>query len=240
MTRVEAFKQTLSTLIEAPYALIFLVSYEEDRTLALIRDIAKDLKRPLTEWSPLVGFQGVLEGEQEGAPGDFQRALAAIGADMRPAIYALLDAHHFMSNPNVVRELREMEGALAAFGKTLLFISPVGEPPEELMRDVTILQVPLPDRSDLESVFHVVFPEEKWSQLDTTRLVTGALGLTTRQAMRAFHRARIELERVKGEPFDLEGAIVGEKRRMIQTSDVLEYHELEEGLDDVGGLDVAQ
>ncbi|MFB6352085.1 MAG: AAA family ATPase, partial [Bradymonadaceae bacterium] len=76
--------------------------------------------------------------------------------------------------------------------------------------------------------------------IDHDRLVTGALGLTAREAYRAFHRVRQQYHEAldRNALFDAEQAILSEKKRMIGQSDVLEYHTLDYGLDDVGGLDI--
>ena len=237
LRKSEAFTAQLRTLFEAPYSFIYLTSHEEDRTLATVRSIAASLNRPLVEWSLLNGFRPPLSSsDDEAAEPSFIDALRAINADSQNAIYLVLDAHPYLPDRAVVRELREMEGALSTFNKTLVFLSPVASCPSELARDITFLNVPLPDRTQLVDAFRVVFPREQWPHLDEERLVGGALGLTTRQAMRAFHRARIELRSAQDESFDLESAIISEKRRLLHTTEVLKYHDLAEGLADVGGL----
>ena len=238
MNETERFREHLSTLIRAPYTYIGLISYEEDRASAMVREIAQTLGRPFRYWNPGVGFTPSLQkSDKTHTSSGLSQALRQIMAHVEPGLYLLPDVHPWLEQASIVRELRELEPGFSALGKTLIFLSPCFEVPPELERDITTLTLPLPGRDELKKLFRVVFPVSKWPHLAEERVLAGALGLTQRQALRAFHRARIEVNSVQQSEHSqhLEHSIIGEKRRLIR-SDILEYYDLVEGIDEVGGL----
>lgn len=229
------FEEELLTLLRAPYALIALRTHDEAQAVALVGRVARLCDRKVQEWSLLRGLPG-----QEGAPGDFVAALDLIERDTDPNIYILKDPHPFLDRPEVVRRFREMESLLAAFGKTIIMISPMPFEVPELAADVVELLVPTPDRSALEEISKVVFPPDRWPHLSREGLISGALGLTSKQVLRAFHRVRLEFQRAYQEgqkSFDLEVAVLAEKQRIVRHTEIVEFVDADRGLDDVGGLD---
>src|SRR5207249_1524813 len=67
------------------------------------------------------------------------------------------------------------------------------------------------------------------------KLVKAVLGLTAREARKALLLALTGREQLDDEVFK---ALVSEKRHLVQGSDLLEFYDLDEGVKDVGGLEV--
>ena len=66
------------------------------------------------------------------------------------------------------------------------------------------------------------------------RLLKAVLGLTAREGRKALARALLGRDAVDDDVFR---QLVSEKKHLVQGSDLLEFHDLEEGLMDVGGLE---
>ena len=222
-----AFDAELEILLRAPYAYLYLVTHDEARAVAMVTAGARATDRPVVEWSPTQG---------EGGLAAF---LDQIEADAEPRVYILKDPHPELLEPRIIRRLREMEPLMAAFGRSLVIVSPIEVSIPELATDLTVLHMPLPPREPIREISLVVFPEAQWKGMDRDALVNGALGLTSRQALRAFHRVRIEWQRAlrRNEPFNPEAAILAEKRRLVQAVDVIEFVDADTNIDEVGGLD---
>ncbi len=222
------FSERLYTLLASPYAYIQIRTYEEARFVETVASLASNMGRQVVEWSPgLDGEVGLVQLLQR---------VPQLGAS---AVVILKDAHPYLSSAPVVRLLRELEPRLTEGGGCLVFVSPFVELPRELLKDVTFLDAPLPGRVELHATLDDVFGEAELPEPNRSRLIAGALGLTLREASRAFHRARFEwqLAGQKGaKTFDLEAAVVREKRRLIEADRILEFCELDSRLDDVGGL----
>jgi SpoVK/Ycf46/Vps4 family AAA+-type ATPase len=121
---------------------------------------------------------------------------------------------------------------------SLVWVGPVRTDVPELEVEMTRLRMPLPDREVVRRTCERVFPGGEFPEIDPDIMVTGALGLTRRQADRAYRRVRRQLEeaRSRNAVLDVEQAVLREKQRMIGESELLEFHPLEVGLGDVGGM----
>ena len=227
------FFRELRSLLRAPYPLIHLKTFEEDRAVSLLEQLAEADDRPVRQWSPVQGFG-------DGSAADPDQALSYVESVDAPAVFAFLGGHELFDRASTRRRLRELADATTEGGKSLVVISPLAVDAPELAKDMATLSMPLPSREVLARTCRDVFPGDDYPDIDQDRLVTGALGLTAREAYRAFHRVRQQYHEAleRNALFDAEEAILSEKKRMIGESDVLEYYTLDFGLDDVGGLDV--
>ncbi len=227
------FLRDLRSLLRAPYAFIHLDTHEEDRALEILRELATADGRELLQWSAVTGFEG------NASSGEVVDALKIIEGSQRNAVFVLKDAAAAINaDETAQRRLREIEGPCAAFGKTVVFLGPTPLGALELSKEVTRVAVPLPDRSAIRRECDQVFDAAAYPNLDREGLVSGAMGLTTREAYRAFFRVRMLHDEAakKNRPFDESRAILAEKQRLVGRSDVLEFHPLDHGIDDVGGL----
>lgn len=234
MSHHATFVRELRSLLRAPYAFIHLDTFEEDRAIEMLRELAEADGRELLQWSAVTGFGG------DASSGEVLDALKIIESSQRNAVFVLKDvAQAINASPLAQRRLREIEGPCAAFGKTVVFVGPTDLEPVELAKDVTRIALPLPDRAAIRRECDQVFDAADGASVDRDALVSGAMGLTAREAHRAFHRIRALLEEAtrRNQPFDVARAMLSEKQRLVGQSDVLEFHPLDQGLGDVGGLD---
>ena len=227
------FVDELRALLRAPYTLIHIETHEEARAVDLVKRLAARDERPVWEWSITRGF-----GDDHSS-GDLMAALPEIESIDEAGIFVFKDAADLLEDPVTRRRLRETESHCASASKTLIFVGPTPIDHPEFAKDLTGLSLPLPDREIIRRQYEAVFPRDKFSDLPHESLIGGAMGLTQREAHRAFHRVRHQLleTRREGQPFDIEEAILHEKQRLVGKSDVLEFHPLADGLDSVGGLD---
>lgn len=233
---MDPFTDELSTLLASPYAYLYVVTHDEARAVAAVTEVAQAAQRPVRAWSWVSGLEGAGEAAP---PGDLMALLDVMEAESSPVIFVLKDPHPWLPDPTILRRLRELEPLMTAFGKSAVMISPVEPRLEELSKDLTILHMPLPGRDTLERISQVVFPPRRWPELPREGLVQSALGLTSRQALRAFHRVRQEWQRAAEAqtPFDPEASLLAEKRRLVAQVDVIHFVEPDRSVEEVGGMD---
>jgi SpoVK/Ycf46/Vps4 family AAA+-type ATPase len=227
------FMRELRSLLRSPYALIHIETHEEERAVDLIsRLVARD-DRPLWQWSATTGFGG------EPSQGNMWAALAQIESAEEKGVFLFKDVLPLLEDPLMRRRLREVEFQCARSGKTLVFVGPEPILYEEFAKDLTRLSMPLPDREVIRMQYEAIFPAEHFGDLPHEVIIAGALGLTQREAHRAFHRVRSQLieARQKKVPFDIEESILKEKQRLVAANEALEFYSLGEGMGDVGGMD---
>lgn len=244
------FEEELAALIEAQVPIIHLVTYEEERVLKVLNQIAAgsggDLG--LTSWDIADGFVTHHEG-QEPLPGKdctTDTILPHLAAKL-PAnqIVVLKDFHHSWTQKRgyITRKLRNMVPELRTKKQFLLFMTPPLEShfalPTELKDDVVVVPVPLPGHGDLQKLLDSLTRTLNARALPPApvkdKLVSSALGLTTTQARLAFSRVWAQYRK-----FDERGIemITWAKRQVIKESGALEFWPAEEGEADVGGLDL--
>jgi SpoVK/Ycf46/Vps4 family AAA+-type ATPase len=224
--------------MRAPYPLIYIDTHEEERALSVVRRLAADDDRPVGFWSPVDGFKG-----DDKDDGDVEHALQRVARADDGSVIVFRGGHHMFESTLARRRLRELATDFSEAGTTLIFLSPMRIDAPELQKEMARLSMPLPGRDVLRRECEASLEEldeEARQQIDLEQMVSGALGLTQREARRAYRRVGQQLTEAlsKNALYDPEEGILEEKRRMIGESETLEFHPLNYGLDDVGGLEV--
>ncbi len=240
-------REEVETLLRARYPLLYVVTYEERRfEREVLAEIAREWNKLLLVWSRSQGFVRV--DDRDGAPPDGATrdplsALKAVLTQSERAIYVLRDLHPFLADAEVVRTLRDIASELPNSLKSAVIISPVLKVPPELEKDVTIIDYPPPTLSELSAILDGVVEDVKDNPhvevhlppQDRERILKAALGLTTAEAENIFAKAVVRDGKLDASDIPL---VLEEKRQVIRKSGTLEYHDAEESLESVGGLEV--
>jgi AAA+ superfamily predicted ATPase len=162
-------------------------------------------------------------------------ALEEATASASKDVHVFVDAQPFFEDPRVQRLLREV-GLGARHGIVVLLGSDL-DLPADIEREMAIIDLPLPTRDELGSLFDVTRPTSTpaWSADAEARdaVVRAAAGLTMTEAVRAFRLARAEPTAETALRL-----VIARKRRALRQSATLELIDAEVPLADVGGLDV--
>jgi len=243
----------IDVLIRARYSLLYVVSWEERRVLAALQEIVVGQDKQFHTWCETTGLRGAAKtparpmagGSAEAKARDPLAVLETIRTNPEAAVYVLKDFHVFLSPgyPHasaVIRKLRDLADALHTAYTTVILLSPVLQLPDELQKDVTVIDYDLPGLRELEGLLNRAIDSVRGQpgiNVDLTteqreRVLKAALGLTLTEAENVFARCLVE----KGE-FEVD-LIVAEKQQLIRKSGVLEYFESQEHFEDIGGLDI--
>jgi len=161
-------------------------------------------------------------------------------ADDNTVIF-LLDFHNPLTKaqaaPMYRRKIRNLLPKFKANGKVLAILSPVVDIPPELDKEITLIPFSLPTRDELRIVLRAVcesagidskspvFPK------NDEDLLNAALGMTAVEAENAYAVSLIEAKK-----FD-PAIIQREKAAIVRKENILEIVDVEETLDDIGGLE---
>ncbi len=237
------FLRDLDTLIRARYPLLYLISWEEQRVDALMGELARSHGKDLLEWTATKGLRA-LTGTLKLAPEETvepARALLAIAKLTSPALVLLKDFHRHLEDPTTVRALRELGFQLKTQFTTVIVVAPSLKLPDELEKDVSVIDVPLPSKADLldllKDIARVV-TKNKRAVVELTReqaeaLVSAAHGLTLAEAENAFAKAIAQDSRLDSNDIKL---LLDEKSQVVRKSGLLEYYATDQSLSDIGGL----
>jgi SpoVK/Ycf46/Vps4 family AAA+-type ATPase len=237
MTTAEALDDLRSRVLSG-YPILLLRTFEEQRWEAELSVLALELERGLVTWSATSGPQP--PPSAAGGRADAVLFLNEIAEYPPEHLFLLKDLHPHLQDARVVRKLRDLLPQLQSERKTLLLMGPVDELPLELSKDVSIIELPLPGVEELRQELTSVLAERdetaplEMDARQTEHLLNSVLGLTSQEARKAFSRALQGRDEVNDEVY---AALVAEKRHMVQGSQLLEFFDLDESVDDIGGLE---
>ena len=239
---MEKSEREIDILIRARYPIIFVATYEEERFSSFLDRLSKQQNKRLLAWSITSGMQKYGETGVDESTRDPLAALNCAEKETGPAIFLFKDFHPYLSDPSVVRKLRDLSSNLKSTYETLVLVSPVLTVPPELEKDVAIVDYQLPDREAIGKLLDTIIKavsSRGTIKLDAPaevkeKLVDAALGLTFNEAENAFARAIIT-DNALG-PKDVD-RVLSEKKQIIRKSGILDYFHTEEDIGSVGGLD---
>ncbi|HWD42022.1 MAG TPA: AAA family ATPase [Fimbriimonas sp.] len=238
-----AATEEIEILIRAKYPILYVVSWEERRVEEAVSAVCGELKRALHSWTVTGGIKPpiprVTSSRSGGLSPDLE-ILAQIHEAPEGSVFLLKDFHPYMKDYRVIRLLRDLALRMRGRSQTLILTAPSLVLPQDLEKEVTVVEFPLPSAEDIEGVLDQVTQAISSNKnVDTTltptmreRVVKSAQGLTLDEIESVFARSLVEKKR-----FDLD-AILEEKKQIIRKSGLLEYYAPESSIGDVGGLDL--
>ncbi|MFM6357650.1 MAG: AAA family ATPase, partial [Planktothrix sp.] len=237
-------QEELSILIEARYPLIYLVTSEEERSEQAIAKIAQAKRqREVYIWTVtrgLVKYDQARTAVQSNTVSP-QAAIEWVIRHREPnvsgSIYIFKDLHPFKDSPEVTRCLRDAIASFKGTNKTIILMSPIQAIPIELEKEVVVLDFALPDMKELNQVLTAQLEQARSRRLTTEgreKLLKAALGLTRDEAEKVYRKAQVTAGRLTEEEVDV---VLTEKKQLIRRNGILEYIDVDETIDSVGGLE---
>lgn len=250
---VSTGREELELLIRARYPVVYVVSWEEARVEAHLREIAKRRSKQLHVWTVTSGLRDATSGNSAASVGpkgkqvlDPVDALNVVMEHKDPAIYLFHDLNPFLRpehpcNRATIRKVRDVARALADSYKTLVICSPLMEFAPELQKDITVVDYPLPGAAEIGGLLDKIIDDVaehaslKVDLDDAGRegLIRAAGGLTLQEAENVLAKTLVNDGTLDGKDVS---TVFAEKQQIIKKSGLLEYCETSDGLDDVGGL----
>lgn len=233
------FSHQLKIYFRARFTLIVLVTHEEERAIRVLQEVAQERKAQLYLWDLA---EGLREGvDKEPSPVDPLTLLERIDKEKKQkGLWVLRDFHEVWVNERIRRKLRSVAQRLAyASQHSLVVLTPSAQVPTELREESVLLEMPLPGKEELAAELNRLLEGQKQkvsvSEGLQARLVQSALGLTSLQARRAYAKAIVELGgRLDERALQI---ISQEKKQVIRDNKALEFYDVTETLDSVGGLE---
>ena len=247
------FEKETCDLLRARFPYIHITTYEETR---LIKELTRIVSTPdlinsvrkVYVWKSSEGFKDSNGMIQEDTYEKIQ-ALNFVRKCEEDALFIFLDFHVFCKNTSgnfddtVVRFLKDLIPNLkqARNFRNVIFVSPTFTLPDDLKKDITVLDFDLPPSDEIASVLDGIIRDNSGGNLkvnlnpkEKEELVKAAVGLTLQEAENAFARAMVNDGCLNSEDVDI---VLKEKSQVIKKSDILEYIDSKVKIEDVGGLE---
>jgi len=251
MSERQKAMEKLGGLLKARFPYIYIPTWEEERAIDMIRTVAHspEIVRTLRKvyvWTQTSGWTGE-DGEQIKATADPIAAIQFIQTFEEDALFIFKDFHAYFgvanrpAEYNVIRKLRNTIPLLrdGAVRKNVIFISPQLLIPDDMEKEISVFEFPLPTIREIEEKLDEMLStnsavENLLSKGDKEKLSKAALGLTLQETENAFARAMVEGGKVS---IDDIGIIFDEKNQVIRKSGILEFVNTNLRAEDIGGLE---
>jgi len=246
---IDSNASQIDVLIRARYPILYIISWEEGRVTAALRELIAQQNKRFWVWSETTGLQsGSITAApiaSDDASRDPLRVLEVIRTTTEPSVFLLRDLHPFF-NPNlcqhssaVIRKLRDLTERLRTSYVTVILLSAVLNLPPELEKDITVIDYALPGPEEfgglldqaLESLSRAGEPLTLTSA-EREQILKATAGMTLAEAENVFAKCIVERRH-----FDVD-LIIAEKEQLIRKSGLLEYFHTTASIADVGGLDL--
>ncbi len=228
----------ITNYIRAGFAGLYLLTHEEVRAEAELKQLADDLGYTLFSWTVTQGLLNTGNGNVE-AILDPVDAINAVSEIPEKSILVLNDFHQFLgdagqpASPLITRSLKEKVREARTAGKVIIILGCSLGLPIEIEKEFTVIEYELPGSKVLaviaESIAesaHIKVPEQ-----DIEKAAEAAQGLTTQEAEDIFALSVVQTKSLQPQ------LIAKEKAKAVKKSGLLEIIEPKETINDIGGLD---
>ena len=227
-------KKEIKTLISSGYPIIWLISHDESYVERAVNTVGKEIYGEdfkLTIWD---------SGSDDS--NDVSLSLNQALESIDKGFLVAKDIHFYFESPKVIRVLKDFYNSNSGkSGKHLIVVSPDLALPKDLEKEITVVDIPLPDIDETRAIFKKILSIPRHSALAQSitpeledKFVHSLLGLGASEMLLALNRSLHEKEKVDEKIID---EILEEKAQLVRKSGTLEYIRSEVDLDSIGGLE---
>jgi ATP-dependent 26S proteasome regulatory subunit len=246
------FRSNLADYIRSGHALLYIETFEKDRAICNISDVAEDTKRQIYVWSISEGWKDCNNKSVDKAPpamAPVHEHIQAILEFPDNTICVLRDFGMYLNHSTypgcdiVIGWLDTLRKITASVGQTIIFVGPDLEIPKQLLHDITTIDFNLPDEEQINERIQFACSDVKKADgekfvIDASivpEVIDACRGMTSQQVV---DRVTLSLCKHKDLNADAIHTITREKASIIKASGLLTYTEPPDGgLDIVGGYD---
>lgn len=230
----------LRLLIQSRYPILYVETHDEERLAQMLAQICGELRMPFLTWSVSQGLRGAqavfLDETRQPL-----KLLEQIRDQRGPALYLLRDFHPFLTEPAVVRSLREIAQGEPGRLVTVVLCSPALDLPIELRKVAARYRLQLPGPEELRHCVLETFQQLKrgrnlrygLSEAQLGQLVRHLSGMTLSEARRLVTSCLLDDGAL--DAADLPHALTA-KMEELRESSVLELQGLDREGAPLGGL----
>lgn len=232
-------KEKLVNYIDAGVPILYINSYEENKTDELIRTILGE--RRAFEWSEALGVSNFKTGERQNAISlqEYLKLIidSGIEDELNRKILVLKDIHSYLEDSSVIALLKHIcLKIVQGLDTVIIMVSSVVKIPAELEKFITIVDVEYPTEGEIESVIRNFAGQNETIVSDDLleEMSLAFKGLTDFEIRCILQVAVATNGELKRDDLKF---VFTQKQQMIKKSGILEMIPLKEKADDIGGLE---
>ena len=227
-------KKNIKTLVNSGYPIVWLISHDESYVERAISSIGQEVFGD--------DFKIVNWTSASGKSDDISSSLDQTFQSLEKGFILVKDLHFYFKDPKVVRVLKDFYNKNSGrLGKHLFIISSDLTLPKDLEKEVTIVDIPLPDFDETRAIFKKIISSNRHSALSESvttdledKFVHALLGLGASEMLLALNRSLYGKDSINEEVID---ELLEEKAQLVRKSGTLEFIRSSADLDGIGGLE---
>jgi ATP-dependent 26S proteasome regulatory subunit len=231
----------LEGLLAAKMPIVAIESHEEGKVTQMLERFAMLNERPLWTWSVTTGLKRVNSLEGAYNTTRIEDALRHIEKSPSNSIYLLLDAHKFIDDPVVLRQIKDVVRESERTHRMLVFLSAKLDVPQEIERITARFRPSLPDAKRVSEIlneearrYRDATGEQVRANRDALGVLTQHLGGITEEDVRRLARMAIRDDgMVSGADI---ARVLKAKHELLAASDILLLETNVPDIAQLGGL----
>ena len=251
MNRNDETAANLANYFRARFPYVYIQTWEETRACRMIEKIAYSealikFKRNLYIWTQTDGLRCQDRNSDIKDTQNPMKALDFVRTCEDNAIFIFKDLHVFLGfggRPadfalirkmrDIIPELRESENR-----KNVVLISPELIIPEDMQKEISVFDFPLPDADEIENKLDSMIQQNELTpnltETEKKKRAESALGRTRQEAENAVSRAIVNNRGLDANAIKV---IFDEKNQVIKKNGILEFIKSDLNINDIGGLE---
>lgn len=233
----------LEVILKAGAPIIVIETHEERRMVDVFRRIAISLASPLYSWTITEGMaRADIDSAADTLSKDPETAVRMLKDSKTAGVYLFLDFHPYITNPVILRTVREIAQDFSKVPRTIVFVSHKLEVPREIERYSRHFELPLPDRESMRKM--VSSEARQWAadnpgqrvkadQKSLDAMVNNVMGLNLDDARRLVRNAIYDDGVLSYSDMP---EVMEAKYKLLNTDNVLAYEYDTARFSEVGGL----
>lgn len=237
---MSSFEQNFIRYINAGFPILYVETFEDDKTKKIIHEICQNNQIDIIEWNLAEAWDFSVDPPMSLPKADLASTLKLLVQDdnINDKILILQDAHFYLDKPENISALKSLAQSITAgkYAFNICIISPLVPIPKELENYITIIELEtFSEQSIKETILHFtetqdIDPPEK-DLLD--KLITRLKGLSQTEIDNILSLAITEDGMLTYSDLPL---ILQQKQQAVKKSGILEMIRVKETMDDIGGL----
>ena len=236
---MDSWSRNFELLIKARTPLIWIRTKEEERLYKILNQSCQRLNiKRFASWDCVNGIKGVLNenGKFSNNPLGVLNWIKEQTSEF-PTILLVKDFHKFYDDPSISRTIKELSSSLRETNHNLILSSHILPSSEELDDLITIINLPLPDLSELTTLIKkiAINTDSELGEQELNELAIASSGLSEIKLKQVTARALTQRGKLSKDDIN---DILEEKKQVIARSEVLEFFESNSSQNEIGGLKV--
>ncbi|MDA3837847.1 MAG: AAA family ATPase [Candidatus Delongbacteria bacterium] len=221
--------EKLKLYIKVRYTLIYIQTNEEFRFIKQVEDLSREMNYKVITWN----FD---------SDGDPLKFLQKAEEDKNGIIYIMQDLHLLLKEDGIgiklMRKLKNLKNKFKNENKIIMVTAPIIKLNENIKNEFVIIESPLPNYEEIKKEIDDFMTRNKigenLSESLKDRIVLSCLGLSIDQINKIFAKTLIENKVLDEKCLDV---IIKEKKLIIGKNEILDFYDIKETINNVGGLD---